>query len=190
MDYILLRNICTIIAIVGTGFGFVGGIGSYVFQNLSEKVAPFIQPIRTASATVEVVIESDADINANFMDSGGYLTLAKDHKPLIITASTQSIGKKIGDKEVMYRGVFNMDASDSAVGQQIKYLQDADITQIVFFQIPKNSTVIRGNAILTINSEFRLEIKIPKQTMINEFILVNDLKKTFSIFNKKGQNST
>lgn len=185
MDYTLLRNICTIIAIVGAGFGFIGGIGSYYFQNLSERMAPFVQSIQTASATVEIIIESDIDINTTFMDRGGYLILVKDKKPLIITASSQSTGRKIGKNEVMYRGVFNMDVSDSAIGKKVKTLQNADIAQMMFYQIPPNSKIIRGSAVLIINSEVRFEIDIPPQTMTNEFIFVNDLSKTFLIFEEK-----
>ena len=77
MDYIFWKNFSSIVAIIATCLAFIAAMGSHIFGNLADMAAPFLKPIRSASATVEVIIDSDDDINTNFGDRGGYFLLGK-----------------------------------------------------------------------------------------------------------------
>lgn len=85
-----------------------------VISDLEKRTVPvnvYKQLIRTVTATVEVIINSNEDVNSNFMDQGGYLAFAKGQDALLVVAATTCIGKQLGGNKVIYRGVFNLDAA-------------------------------------------------------------------------------
>ena len=115
-----------------------------------EKENPLKKPIASATSTVEIVIQSDQKINQHYMDSGGYLAFAKGTKTILTTSASNSWARQTGNGEVVYRGVFQMPATNSAVGKPIEFLESAEYLQILFYQIPKNSSVIIGKAIIVL----------------------------------------
>lgn len=196
MDPITWRTISHIAVFLGSGLALVGGIGTWYFGNQVEKIIPFRQPINAVSATVEIVVNSDEQINTHFMDRGGYLIFAKGQKAMLTVFSQDSWARQLGGNRVLYRGIFNMDVNDSAAGKSVNKLAETEYVQIFFHTIPKGKKVLSGKAVCTINNEIRVEIDIPEQMpeqvqeaeaskkVNNNLILVRDLKSVFKDFKK------
>lgn len=189
MDPIVWRTISQIAVFVGSGLALTGGIGTWYFGNKVEKIMPFRQSISTASATVEVIVSSDEQVNAWYGDRGGYLALIKpDNEVSLLTLSSQeSWGNQIGDGRVRYKGIFNMDANDVAVGKPVNYLKEAEYAAIFFHKLPKGKEILNVKAVCTVNSNIRFEFNISGAGVKVEqgnggIILVKCLSESFSHF--------
>lgn len=197
MDPIVWRTISHIAIFFGSGLALIGGIGTWYFGNQVEKIIPYRQPINSASATVELIVASDEQIDAHYMDRGGYLILAKDQEKLFEVYSDDSWAKQMGKGRVLYRGIFNMDANDPSAGKPVNQLAKAEYAQIFFHKIPKEKKVLSGKAVCTINNDIRFEIDIPEQMpkqipgeeagqrLDTNLIFAKDLKNAFVNFEKQ-----
>lgn len=136
----------------------------------SESANPYRQTIHTATVTVEVKVESSEEIGAHYMDRGGYFAFVKGSDALMVMRSTDSFAKQIGNGQVVYRGVFNLDATHNSIGKPINILKNTEYIQMGFAPMPKKMKVLGGKAICTINSNVRLEFDIPPQQMDDDFI--------------------
>jgi hypothetical protein len=184
MDPYLGRTLGYIFLIGGLSFGLVGTYLTWHFGKKVEEIAPYRQPIRSATSTVEIVIESDKEINTTYMDRGGYIAFGKGNEALVTMASTQCRARQMGESKVLYRGVFNMDAKDQAVGKPLNYLKETEFIQISFLPMPKETNVISGEAICTFNNLIQIKITIPSQEIKNGLIFAHNLHKVFSGFEK------
>ncbi|MCX6899415.1 MAG: hypothetical protein NT105_12020 [Verrucomicrobia bacterium] len=128
-----------------------------------EKQNPLMQPIASASATVDLRIKSSDGVNAHFMDQGGYAVFGNGNTALLETASHESWGRQTGKGEVQYHGTFAMPANCPAVGKPIQFLKQAGYIQTEFFAMPTNSVVLGGEVALVINGNVRLNFTIPEQ---------------------------
>lgn len=143
-------------------------------EQLSKRTVhldPVNQPIRSGTATVEVILASKEQVNAQYMDRGGYLAFGRGTECLTILSSTQCSGRQLGDGRVLYRGVFSLDASDSSVGKPAALLNEARFVQVSFLPAPQNSEVVSGKAICVFNNSISFEIEIPAQRMSEEKII-------------------
>jgi hypothetical protein len=140
-----------------------------------DRLDPKQQPIASATASVQVTIESDQPVNSHFMDRGGAAAFVRGATPLLITQSIDCFGNQTGQGRVVYHGVFSMQADDPAVGKQTLTLQDAEYIQCEFTPMPDDAHVISGKVVFTINGVFRLEFDIPPQTAVGKRIFVRDL---------------
>lgn len=145
-------------------------------------VNPYRQPIRTASATVEVIIQSSDDINTQFLDRGGYLAFAKGQEVLMVVSATTCFARQIGNNRVLYRGVFELDATSEATQKPILFLKQAKCVQLGFAPMPEKMKVLGGKAICTLNNVVRVELSIPSQQMQKDFIIVPDIRAALSDF--------
>jgi hypothetical protein len=182
MDPLWCRTVSYIMVFIGTGLVLFGSVGTWYFGNLVEQVAPYRAPIRSASSTVEVFIKSIDPYNNMYMDKGGYLALGKGSEALLTTGASQCLGKQQNDGRVLFRGVFEMDATDRSVGRPVYELRQADFAQIEFFPMPKNAHVLEGRAVLTINSAVRIELNVPEQDAQDGKIFVRDIAGAFAEF--------
>jgi hypothetical protein len=176
------RTISYVVVFAGTLLVLAGSIGTWYFGNLVEAVAPFAAPIRSASATVEVVIRSNIPYDNFYMDRGGYIALSKNSEEILTVGAAQCSAKQLGNARALFRGVFQMDATDSAVGKPVRSLAQADVAQIEFLTMPKDAHVLEGRAIVTINNAVRVEISVPEQDIHDGKIFVRDIKNTFIDF--------
>jgi len=71
-------------------------------KQFEQHIAPYRQPIRSASATVEVFIQSDESLNTTFMDRGGYLAFVRGTDPVLITAGRQSDVRQLGSGRLLF----------------------------------------------------------------------------------------
>jgi hypothetical protein len=148
---------------------------------------PVLQPIRAAKATVELQVESDDQVNTTYIDRGGYFMLGKGNKPILVAAGREAIAKQLGNSRVLWRAVWNMDASDQAVGKQVKALKEAEFCQITFLMMPKNSKIIDGSVRLTINNEVQLDFAIPRQQATEDRIIIRDISRILSLLQEKNR---
>lgn len=184
MDPFIGKTIGYIFLICGLSLGIIGTYFTWHFGKRVEEIKPYRQPIRSATSTVEIIIESDKKINTTYMDRGGYIVFGKGNEALIGMASTQCRAKQMGGSKVLYRGIFNMDAKDRAVGKPLNHLQETEYVQINFVPMPKEANIISGEAICTFNNLIQIKIAIPSQKTKNGLIFARHIYKVFSEFKK------
>lgn len=141
-----------------------------------EADRPSNKPLASASMTVQVVIDSSAQVNNYFMNKGGYAAFCNGQNALMLTSSNESFGNTISTKEVRYRAVFQMPADDKMVGRPLRELLEAEYLQIEFLTMDENQTVKYGHAIVVLNDGFRVEFDIPPQISQGRRIFVRDVQ--------------
>ena len=146
---------------------------------------PVLQPIRAAKATVELQAESDDKVNTTYMDRGGFFALASGNTPMLVTSGREANAHQLGNRRILWRAVWNMDASDQAVGKRVKSLRDAEYCQITFLMMPKNSKILGGSVRLTINNDVQLDFLIPPQQAVEDRIFVRDISRVLSSLQEK-----
>ena len=145
-------------------------------------VNPYLQLIRVATATVEVTIQSAENISTQYMDQGGYLAFCKGQEALMVVTSTTCSAIQIGNNQIVYRGVFDLDVTSDVTTKQVKFLKESEYIQINFAPIAEDMNVIKGKAICTINNSVRVEFEIPVQKMIKKLILIRNISNAFATF--------
>ncbi|MDD5014140.1 MAG: hypothetical protein PHW73_03430 [Atribacterota bacterium] len=178
------KNLFFIIGLVGAVLALVGYWGTWYFGRQVEDFAPYMQKIRTATATVEVSILSEENIYTHYMDRGGHIAFKKNDQTLLTMSSTECTAKQTGEGKVIYSSIFNMDAKDKAVNEPVYFIKDSDYVQIEFVPMPEKIKVLSGEAICTFNNNVRIEITILPQETIEKIIFVYDLENVFSEFEK------
>lgn len=156
--------------------------------DLEKKVQasdPVLQPIRAAKATVELQAESDDQVNTTYMDRGGFFALAKGNAPVLVASGREADARQLGNRRVLWRAVWNMDASDQAVGKRVRSLRDAEYCQITFLMMPKNSKILSGSVRLTINNDVQLDFTIPPQQAVEDRIFVRDISRVLNSLQEK-----
>jgi len=184
MDPNFGKNLFFIIGLIGAVLVLVGYLGTWHFGQQVEAIAPYKQKIRTATATVNVIIKSKDTTNTLHITQGGYIAFIKDNKPLLIMASPQCNTKQIDEERGIYHAIFNMDAKDSAIGKPIYFIRETDFIQIEFLPMPEKSEVLSGEVICTFNNDIRLEVTILPQETKEKKIFISDLKDVFLEFEK------
>jgi hypothetical protein len=121
------------------------------------------QPITTATATIEVTVASDEDINTTYIASSAYLAFGKGSELLLMMSSRQCSAKQTGNGQVVYRAVVNMEVSDAAFGKPMRFLEEAEYIQLSFLPMPEQSRVVTGKITGIFNGETVLEMSIPAQ---------------------------
>ena len=152
--------------------------------HINETENALDKPIVLASATVEVKIKSDLDVNGIAANVKAYLVFVKDEKPLLITSSIGYTENQTGNDEVVYKARLDMDAKDSAVGNPVSFFKDADYILMKFGMMPPDSYVLDGNAICIINNSIRLGFSIPPQKLVNNRILIQNISESLRVLNK------
>jgi hypothetical protein len=176
------KNIFFWFQIGGIVLALAAAVGNRIVAKRIEAVSPYFQKIKTASATVEIYIDSSEDVNNHFMDRGGYLALLKDNKQFFGVSSTDSNEFQQGNNTVLYRGIFSLDVSYPGFDLSIQELQLADSAEIKFLMIPEQCRVIKGRAIIIINGSIQLDIQVPPQNINNGVIAIPDINYIFLNF--------
>jgi len=146
---------------------------------LKNFVDPYKKDISYAIADIEVIIKSDERLNTTYADRGGLLVFVKEGKSLLLVSDTESTVHQNGKGKLSYTGTFQIQSKYSQLGKPVEILKDADLIQIEFRKIPKNSIVLGGKASIIINNDLRLNFKIPSQKMANDKIYIHEIKNVF-----------
>jgi hypothetical protein len=157
-------------------------------EKLKSYVNPFKKPIASASANVQVNIKSEEQVNETYMSVGGFLTFVKNRQSLLLTSDTKSSASQTGKGEVIYKGNFQIEPNQSAIGKPVEILQESDLIHIEFNIIPENSRVLKGNASVVINGDLRLDFEILPQQMQGKTIIIRDIKNKFLISHSNDYN--
>ena len=152
-------------------------IGNAVDAMNEPMKQPINQPIASATATVILNIKSDANLNARYMDSGGYAAFGQGNTAVLQASSHESWANQIGNSTVRYRGVFTMPATSPAAGKPLDYLLRSRYIQTEFLQMPTNSLITGGQVIFVVNDSIRLEFAVPEQTSKERQVFIRDLTK-------------
>jgi len=130
----------------------------------SRRSAACNQPIRTATATIEITVTSDEDINTTYIDRGAYVAFGRESESLLMMSSSQCRARQTGKGQVIYHAVVNMDVSDAAFGKAMRLLEEAEYIQIRFLPMPEQSQVVVGKVTCIFNGgEIVLEMNVPAQ---------------------------
>jgi hypothetical protein len=133
------------------------------------------RPITSVLAIVEIVIQSDLKVDNNRIDSGGYLALCRNSDTLLSASSDRFYKRQSEDGKEIYRGVFQMSETDSAVGRPLNELDETEYLKIGFFAVPQNSIVVEGKVIIIIDISQRFDFQIPPQKMQGEMIFMRGI---------------
>ncbi len=152
--------------------------------NINKTENPIHKPIVRGIANVEVTIESDDDFDGVVINIGAYLAFVKDSKALLKTSSIGYRASQIGDSRVVYKGNFEMDGNDPAVGHAVSFLKETEYIQVEFGRMPSNSKVLGGHAICLVNDSIRFEFSIPAQKTQDRCIFIHNVEDTLKILNE------
>jgi hypothetical protein len=136
---------------------------------------PCKQPLRTGTASVEVIVEADSHFAA-FSGGVGYISLVKDQNAILTMTSFNCYGKRIGNNEAVFKSTaFNLDAMDNSIGKPIYCLFDAEYAQL---SMPLCSNKVIGGSIVCIfNNAVHREIPILRQTVDENGIIIQNIGK-------------
>ena len=152
---------------------------------------PWKQPLRTGTAAIRIVIDSDSN-SAGECDclECASIQMWKSGEFLLEMVTLHSTYRQIGNNEVLYEAiVFNLDTRSKLMGKPLSCLADVNYAQIFFLnetRFPRDQKikVKSGQITLTFNSSVYIEIPIPAQTA-RFYILVPDIQKYFKKGSKK-----
>jgi hypothetical protein len=152
-------------------------------EELKKKTAyvdPYTQPIQIGIATVYIIVQSNEQLNANYMDAGGYLAFKQGNNEMLMLSNDESEVRTILPGKLSFKVVFNLDINHPNIGKKLTFLKDAEYLQIYFDPVNKDYNVIEGKAICTFNGNARIEFNIPKQTMQNKLVFVRNISSTLN----------
>ena len=172
-----------IIQIVAVAIVIYIANGIYWHHNIKNLLpSPFVKPISTCGATVEIVVELQVEVEttSHYADAGGYLVFGSGKERILLTSAPDSWGRRLSDNEYLCRGVFEMDAKDPAVGRPVAALKSAEYIQVKFMWLPEDVKLIRGEAICIINGEIHLKVLFPPQMAREGMIFARDIDSLWS----------
>jgi len=150
-----------------------------------ESENPLEKPMASCSSTIEVIIKSDDAKNAHWIDQGGFLAFGRGDSALLSTGGSECNVNQTGKGEIVYRGLFQMPADDSAVGKPISTLKETEYLQVQFQQLPTDCEVLSGKVICVINGSIRLQFNVPPQHSSGKNIFIRDVQQGLLPLSKK-----
>lgn len=183
----ILIIICIVIIALGTVTGKVETILSFVSKRvLKQSDSRLTQQdimdtrILTATASVQINISSEEQINTRYPVGGARLAFGKDKEALLLLSSGESRAKQTGEGEVSYSSTLHMEPMDRAFNQPMSLLEQAEYVQISFETILQDSQVVSGKVTCIFNNTVPVEITVPSQKMRGNLIMIYDLKSFFA----------
>jgi hypothetical protein len=149
-------------------------------DKIGKRIDPFVQPIVAATATVELLIKSDLQERAEMDGAAGFFSLASGKDSLLLTVGKQAIVYQQGNGTVLYRGVWSMDAKDTAAGKPVHSLRSAKYALILMRFMPEGSLVLNGSVRLTLNNSIHLDFAVPRQVAQKRNVFIRDISETLS----------
>lgn len=182
MDPSFWRIVCYVIVYLGATLVVTGTIGTYYFGTRMEAVAPYRQTVKTATAEVEITVESDSKINTEFLDKGATADLSKDGEILLRMSGVSSSVRQSGNGQVIYRAQVVMNPTDPGLGKPVQALKSTDTFRVFFQKMPAESKVLSGKISILVNGEVPVEVNVPPQQVSDGLILVRDTASVFGHF--------
>ncbi|MGB7582566.1 MAG: hypothetical protein WBL85_08990 [Sedimentisphaerales bacterium] len=141
---------------------------------------PYKKPLRTATATVEVTVDSNNVRNIYTGLGHAFMFLAKDQNILLVM-NAQSCYSNPTDSNKGHYGAsaFNPDGEQPLFGKPIYSLAEANNAMIHLSDMVLDSNVIGGSLILILNSSLTIDMPIPMQTTHHNNVYITDIQKYF-----------
>ena len=133
------------------------------------------KPIVTATATVEIIIRSEEQVNARQLNMGAVLAFGKGTEALLTLSSKESHAKQMGKSEVRYSSELDMKVTDKAFKQPLSLLQQVEYAKLRFDIIPPNSQVLSGTVVCIFNNNIPIELSVPSQKMREKLIAIPNI---------------
>jgi len=133
------------------------------------------KPIVTATATVEIAVRSEEQVNARHPYQGAVLAFGKGKEALLLLSSKDSTAKQMGMAEVRYSSELDMKPTDKAFKQPLSLLEQFEYAQVRFEIIPPDSEVLSGTVICIFNNNISIELSVPSQKMLGNLITIRHI---------------
>jgi hypothetical protein len=182
MDPSFWRSVCYVVVFLGATLVVTGTIGTYYFGARMEATAPYRQSVKTATAAVEIAVESDSKISTEFLDKGATADLSKDGEILLRMSSVSSSATQSGSGQVVYRAELVMNPADPGLGKSVQALKTTDTFRVFFQKMPAESKILTGRISILINGEVPIEVSVPPQQISDGLIAVRDVASVFAHF--------
>jgi hypothetical protein len=180
---LLISSVASVVILLGA-FGFVayerGRPIRAALDTLTERVdaaKPNHQPIRTATAVIEMVLPSTeashkkllkTDVNVRDLGCPSLISLVRDTGTLLTLSTEDCFVRKEKTGHVVYWAVVNMDPAEAASEKPVAWLANADSVRVSIYTIPANSRISGGKAVLTVNNSVRFDIPIIPQVLAGD----------------------
>ena len=133
------------------------------------------KPIVTATATVEIAVRSEEQVNTRHPYQGAVLAFGKGKEALLLLSSKDSTAKQMGMAEVRYSSELDMKPTDKAFKQPLSLLEQFEYAQVRFEIIPPDSEVLSGTVICIFNNNIPIELSVPSQKMLGNLITIRHI---------------
>lgn len=171
-----------VIISLGAVFGSIEKIVSF-WNKITHKQVDSPKPsqdimdtrILTATATVEITIRSEEQVNARHSYQGAVLAFGKGKEALLLLSSKESTAKQMDMAEVRYSSELDMKPTDKAFKQPLSLLEQVEYAQVRFEIIPPDSEVLSGTVICIFNNNIPIELSVPSQKMLGNLITIRHI---------------
>lgn len=126
--------------------------------------SPVRQALLTASASVEIVVRSDRDVDAHDIGCPSRVTFYKGQDPLLELSASDCFLKQQGGARVAWRAEVQMSPGNTGAGRPVASLAEADRVDAEIELIEAGAEVLGGKVACTLNSAIRVEVPISNQT--------------------------
>jgi hypothetical protein len=156
---------------------------------------PYKQPLQTATADIQVIIDSNdafepwgklgnimlikGDTDIKKIDGGRSIKVTNQENFFEMWAMSPIYARQFGSNQICYIARMENTLFDERIGKPICELAKAEYAVIRFDNMPKKSKIIRGLVVFTFNSTLRIEIPIPSQVTIDKDVVILETQKYF-----------
>lgn len=176
----------------GALFTIVGSFGSWYYNNRLEKALPYIQPLRIATAIIEIRIECgegivDDVIVPTSWKNKNYIIFNKENEELIKMSSNFLLCTTLpGENIWSYRATMNLERYGSSNKDITVYnLKETKSVEICLYSLTQKDEeveVVSGDIVCLFNNSVQVVVDIPPQKTKNGIMYINNVEDAFTHF--------
>jgi hypothetical protein len=187
-------TITLILAYLAAGIALYAIVQTYYSKQTIEQnlraLNPYHQPIGAFTATMQLFVKSDKEINRRFSRGGVSLVFTKGQDHLLWARSDQYLAVQTGSGQIRFSSDLTMIGNSPARGQPVSILRDIDSVKLIFSamgtgnsRIEMNNEILHGRIICNINNVIPLAFPIPSQRVQGAEISIPDIDKVLQALN-------
>jgi len=175
--------------LVGASLSLVAYVGSVLvfgpLQARQDKLAAYSEPIRSATASVSLVIECEETYKGTHF-AGTFCALARGDSLILCTLTNQFIGRSLNENRSLLTFNAELDKAASVLPESVSALTESEYAKITLGKdkIPDGARLIEGEIVFTVNGSFHIEVDVPSQEIHNSTVFVRDLEGVFASFQR------
>lgn len=120
MDPYFLKTVFTIMLIIGAIATAAGTIGTVVYNLKVAKLAPYKEPVMSATATILMTIETDRPREITHMMKGAYISFKKNEEIFFEQTATEYSTHLLDNNQMAYFTNLNANLAQPFIGQPIE----------------------------------------------------------------------